>query len=430
MPRQGVFANWVKHQVKPGAAASDTARPARPPMHLRSFENRAFIALVLLVTVAFVWTLSGFLLPVFWATVLAILFTPLFRWVRRRTGGHDSVAALVTLLTVFFAVIAPIVALGVAVTQEALGVYDGVASGEVDVTEQIADLEALLPQLTQRAEELGVDLDRVRENAASSALTVGRTLAGRLLDVGQQTVTFVLLLAVTLYVLFFFLRDGDRLTAGLVRALPLGDPREQRLFTKFAAVTRATVKGTFVISAIQGTIGGVAFALLGLGSPVLWGVVMTVFSLIPAVGATIIWGPAALYLVLSGEVLNGIILVGVGAGVMGTVDNALRPILVGRDAGMPDYVILLSTLGGLGTFGVSGLVIGPVVAGLFLTVWELFTEEFAPADTSVEVPGDHPAEAAAAEPHPAALEGTPKATLEAAPPDEPTATPPDVVVDV
>ena len=404
-------------------------------MQLRSFENRAFIALVLLVTLAFVWTLSGFLLPVFWATVLAILFTPLFRWFRRRMGGHESLAALATLLTVFFAVIAPIVALGVAVTQEALGVYDRVATGDIDVTEQIASVEALLPRLTQRAEELGVDLDQVRENAAASAVAVGQNVAGRLLDVGQQTLQFVLLLAVTLYVLFFFLRDGERLSAGLVRALPLGDPREERLLTKFTAVTRATVKGTFVISAIQGTIGGVAFALLGLGSPVLWGVVMTVFSLIPAVGATIIWGPAALYLFLSGEVVSGLILVGVGAGVMGTVDNALRPILVGRDAGMPDYVILLSTLGGLGTFGVSGLVIGPVVAGLFLTVWELFTEEFAPADTaSPEVPGDSPEEADAAEPHPAALEGAPKTTpdggLAPAPPDPSGASGQAVVVDL
>lgn len=385
-------------------------------MHLRSFENRAFIALVTLVTLAFIWTLSGFLLPVFWATVLAILFTPLFRWFRQRMGDHDSLAALATLLTVFFAVIAPIVMLGVAVTQEALGVYERVASGQISVTDQLESVEAMLPQLTQRAEELGVDLDRIRENAASTALSVGQNVAGRLLSVGQQTLQFVLLLAVTLYVLFFFVRDGDRLRDGLVRALPLGDPRERRLLTKFAAVTRATVKGTFVISAIQGTIGGVAFALLGLGSPILWGVVMTLFSLIPAIGATIIWGPAALYLILTGEVLNGIILVGVGAGIMGTVDNALRPILVGRDAGMPDYVILLSTLGGLGTFGVSGLVIGPVVAGLFLTVWELFTEEFGPADTAVEVPGDHPAEASAIEPHPAALEGESKTMPATEPP--------------
>ena len=405
-------------------------------MHFRSFENKAFIALVVLVTLAFAWTVAGLLLPVFWATVLAILFTPLFRWVRRRAGGHDSLAALITLLTVFLLVIAPLVGLGAAVTQEALGVYDQVASGEINVTEQLESVEAMLPQLTRRAEELGVDFARIRENAASSAVAVGRNVAGRLLDVGQRTLQVALLLAVTLYVLFFFLRDGDRLVAVLIRALPLGDTREERLLSKFAAVTRATVKGTFVISAVQGAIGGIAFALLGLGSPILWGVVMAVFSLIPAVGATIIWGPAAIYLFLTGSWVQGLILLGVGAGIMGTVDNALRPVLVGNAAGMPDYVILLSTLGGLATFGVSGLVIGPVVAGLFLTVWELFTEEFAPADDP-PIPGDDPAEASAAEPHAAALTGAPKtAPPEAAPPG--AAAPPDpagapgsaVVVDV
>ncbi|MDT7857573.1 AI-2E family transporter [Rubrivirga sp. S365] len=394
-------------------------------MLLRSFENRAFIALVLLVTVALVWTLSGFLLPVFWATVLAILFTPLFQWVRRGMRGHNSLAALTTLLIVFVLVIVPLVVLGGAVTQEALGLYNRVVSGDINVTEPLHTAEQLLPELTQRAEELGVDFDRIRENAAQAALAVGQGLATRLLSVGQQTLQFVLLLAVTLYVLFFFLRDGDRLTDTLIRALPLGDPRERRLLTKFVAVTRATVKGTFVISAVQGAIGGVTFALLGLGSPVLWGVVMTVLSFIPAIGATIVWGPVALYLLLTGQVVEGLILIGVGAGIMGTVDNALRPILVGRDAGMPDYVILLSTLGGLGTFGVSGLVIGPVVAGLFLTVWELFTEEFATADTDdPDVPGDDPEEAAAAEPDPAALTGAPKTS----PDDEaPTS---DVVLDL
>lgn len=372
-------------------------------MHVRSLENRSFLALVALVTVAFVWTLGGLLLPVFWAVVLAILFTPLFQWFERRMRGHGTLAALFTLGTVLLLVVAPLVLLGAAVTQEAVGVYQQVASGEIDLTEPLEAVEEMVPVLSQRAEELGVDFEQIRERVASSALAVSQTVASRLLGVGQQALQFTLLLAVTLYVLFFFVRDGASLRELLVRALPLGDPRERRLLTKFAAVTRATVKGTFVIAAVQGAIGGVAFALLGLGSPLLWGVVMAVFSLLPAVGGAIVWVPAAAYLLLSGAWVKALILAGVGAGVMGTVDNALRPILVGRDAGMPDYMILLSTLGGLATFGFSGLVIGPVVAGLFLTVWEIFTEEFAPADDHVGVPGVHPVEASIREDDPADL---------------------------
>ncbi len=376
-------------------------------MTLRSLENRAFIALLAVVTLAFAWTLGQFLLPVFWAVVLAVLFTPLFAWFERRLGGRSTLAALLTLLTVLVAVVGPLVTLGVLVTEEAVGVYQQVARGDIDITEPVAAVERMLPQLAQRAEEVGVDFEQSRENVASSALAVSQEVASRLLGFGQQAVTFTLLLAVTLYVLFFFVRDGAALRETLIQALPLGDPRERRLFTKFAAVTRATVKGTFVIAAVQGTIGGIAFWVLGLGSPVLWGVMMGVFSLLPAVGGAIVWVPAAVYLLAIGSWGKALALAAIGAGIMGTVDNALRPVLVGRDAGMPDYMILLSTLGGLATFGFSGLVVGPVVAGLFLTVWEIFTEEFGPADDVLTTPGLDPPQAAAAEDDPADL--TPEA---------------------
>ena len=360
-------------------------------MHVRSLENRAFLLLLALVTAAFVWTVRGFLLPVFWAVVLAVLFTPLFRRLRTWMGGRGTPAALLTLLVVFLAVVVPIVALGAAVTGEAVSVYERVQSGDIDLTAPIEAIEAMLPRIGQRADELGVDFDRLRENVTSGAINVSQTVAGSLLNIGQQALTFTLLLAVTFYVLFFFVRDAEPLVAKLIQALPLGDPRERRLFSKFAAVTRATIKGTFVVAAVQGTLGGLAFLGLGLGSPVLWGMMMAVCSLIPAVGPVIVWGPAAAYLLFTGAWVKAIILIAIGAGVIGVVDNALRPILVGRDAGMPDYMILLSTLGGLGAFGVSGVVIGPIVAGFFLTVWEIFAEEFGPGDDDApSVPGVDP----------------------------------------
>lgn len=345
-------------------------------MRVRSLENRSFLYLVLLVTLAFLWTLQGFLLPIFWAIVLAILFAPLHVRLERTFRGHSVVASLLTLLAIFLLLVVPVVLIGVAVTSEAGDLYKRVESGELNVTAQIQQAEAMLPRLTRQAREFGVDIDRVREGAGAAAVAVSRNLASRLLAIGQGALTFLLLLVVTFYTLFFFLKDGDRLVDRLVRALPLGDARERRLLTKFAAVTRATVKGTFVVAIVQGVIGGVTFALLGLGSPVLWGVMMGLMSLLPAIGAAIVWAPAAAFLFLSGEVVNGFILVGVGAGIIGLVDNALRPVLVGHDSGIPDYVILLSTLGGIAAFGISGLVVGPVVAGLFLTVWEIFSEEF------------------------------------------------------
>ena len=355
-------------------------------MQVRSLENRAFLLLLALVTIAFAWTVKGFLLPIFWAIVLSVLFTPLFRKLRGWMGGRGTPAALVTLLVVFLSVVVPIVGMGWAVTGEAVDVYQQVQSGQIDLTEPIQTVEDFLPRVNRRADELGIDFDRIRENVTNGAVAASQTVASRLLNLGQQALQFTLLLAVTFYVLFFFIRDADDLVAALIRALPLGDPRERRLLSRFARVTRATIKGTFVVAAVQGALGGMAFALLGLGSPILWGMMMAICSLIPAVGSAIVWGPAAIYLFLVGSWVKAIILIAIGAGVIGVVDNALRPILVGRDAGMPDYMILLSTLGGLAAFGVSGLVVGPVVAGFFLTVWEIFAEEFGPGDDSVSVP--------------------------------------------
>lgn len=384
--------------------ALPSARP--PPMRVRSLENRSFLVLVALVTLAFLWTLQGFLLPVFWAVVFAILFTPLYRWFLGAFRGREALASLATLLAVFLLLIVPLAGVGVSVTTEAAGLYERVASGELNVNERIQDVEAMLPRLTRRAARLGIDLDKVRTAAEGSALTVSRGLAAGLLALGQSALSLVLLLAVTFYTLFFFLKDGDALVATLVRALPLGNPREWMILARFAAVTRATVKGSFLVALVQGTIGAVAFAVLGLGSPVLWGVLMAIMSLLPAVGAAIVWAPAALFLVATGDVTKGLILVGVGVGLIGVVDNALRPILVGRDAGMPDYLILLSTLGGIAAFGISGLVIGPVIAGLFLSVWEIFAAEFGgddPDDPEAEV--GVPSVRADTEPEPARVAG-------------------------
>jgi predicted PurR-regulated permease PerM len=183
-----------------------------------------------------------------------------------------------------------------------------------------------------------------------------------------------------LYLRYFFLKDGRSILDGAVHALPLGDDRERALLARFEEVSRATIKGSLVIGIVQGAIGGITFAVLGIGAPVLWGVVMALLSVVPAVGPVFVWAPAVLILLLSGRIAAGIILFIVGAVVISLVDNLLRPILVGRDTRMPDYLILLSTLGGLTAFGLAGVVIGPIIAAFFLTVWEMAIEEFADID--------------------------------------------------
>ena len=188
-----------------------------------------------------------------------------------------------------------------------------------------------------------------------------------------MTIYFFLML----YLLYFFLRDGGKILDGMVRALPFGDERERHLLERFAEVSRATIKGTLAVGIVQGTIGGIMFWAFGIGAAVLWGVVMALFSIIPAIGPAFIWLPAAIILIANGQIIQGIVMIVVGSLIIGLVDNLLRPVLVGRDTQMPDYLILLSTLGGLTAFGISGIVLGPIIAAFFLSMWEMAEEEYA-----------------------------------------------------
>jgi predicted PurR-regulated permease PerM len=145
------------------------------------------------------------------------------------------------------------------------------------------------------------------------------------------------------------------------------------LFAKFAAVVRATVKGSFVVAAVQGALGGIAFWFLGIHGAMLWAVLMAILSLLPAVGAALVWLPVALYLLAVGQSWQGFALIAYGVIVIGLVDNVLRPVLVGKDTKMPDYVVLVSTLGGISIFGANGFVIGPVIAAMFMSAWDIFS---------------------------------------------------------
>ena len=357
-------------------------------MRIRTLENVSFLALVIFVTIVFTAIIGVFLEPVFWAVVLAILFGPMHEKLVRQVGGRRTLASVISLLAVLLLVILPLVGIGVAVTREATTLYGLIASGQVDVEAPIHAIEQWLPRASDFLEGLQIDLARVREGLANAAVTVSQFAASQAIVLGQSAISVLVLFILTLYLLFFFFRDGLEIIETLIRAMPLGDPRERRLFSRFAQVSRATVKGTLVVGIVQGTMGGLAFWILGLGAPVLWGVVMAVLSMLPAVGSFIVWGPAAIYLFATGSVAKGLVLVILGALLIGTVDNVLRPLLVGRDTQMPDYLILLSTLGGLVIFGLSGFVIGPIVAALFITVWEMFVEEFSELDDTVPSPMD------------------------------------------
>jgi predicted PurR-regulated permease PerM len=345
-------------------------------MRLNAIQHVSFFALLLLTTLLFFNLVQDFLQPVFWAAVLAILFRPVHRKWQGKLPNHPSIAALLTVLTVLFAVILPLFLVGIAVTNEAINLYEQIASGAVNLEEPFLYIESTLPHVSEFLSRFGIDVSQLNQNLEGFAVTASQFIASKAMQIGQDAVRFVAFFFIMLYLLFFFVRDGHRIMDVLIGALPLGDVRERRLFAKFAEVSRATIKGTIVVGVVQGTLGGLIFWILGINGPVFWGVVMAAFSVLPAVGAAIIWGPAVLVLFFTNQVVKAIILLVFGTVVISLVDNLLRPMLVGRDTRIPDYIILLATLGGLAAFGISGFVIGPVIAALFLVVWDIFQQEY------------------------------------------------------
>lgn len=341
-----------------------------------SLENGFFLIMLLAASIAFVWMVQDFLQPVFWAALLASLFYPVHLRLLQHMQNWPALAALLVLLLILLIVILPLIFIGAAVTRESAVLYQRVTSGEIDLRAPLTWATQQLPIVNALLERVGIEPDKITEWLSSAAVVVSRFIASRALTIGQNALVLAVQFVLMLYLVFFFVRDGSVLLERLVHMMPLGDARERRLFAKFAEVSRATLKGTVVVGIVQGALGGITFGLLDIQGAVFWGAVMTVLSILPAVGASLVWIPTAIWLFATGSVTQAVILVVVGVFVIGLVDNLLRPILVGRDTKMPDYLILLSTLGGITAFGVSGFVIGPIVAALCLAGWEMFTEDF------------------------------------------------------
>ena len=340
-----------------------------------TLEQKVFLALLLVVTIAFGWILFPFYGAVFWAVILAIIFAPLQRRLHQHLGDRRNLTAFITLMICLIVAVLPVILITGLLVQEGASLYKQIQSGELDVGSFVGAAKELLPaSLEAQLQRFGLgDVDQIRERLASGALEGSQFLATKAFSFGQGTFQFLVSFFLMLYLLFFFIRDGRDLVARIRRALPLSDNQKRRLFSKFTRVVRATVKGNIVVAATQGFLGGAIFAVLGIPAALLWGVLMAFLSLLPAVGAALIWTPAALYFLMKGMVLQSVILTLYGILVIGLVDNILRPILVGRDTKMPDYLVLISTLGGLALFGLNGFVIGPLIAALFMSTWGLFT---------------------------------------------------------
>ena len=341
------------------------------PSKTNVFRDKAFLLLVLAVSAAFLLILWPFYGAVFWATVFAILFSPIHRTLTRSMRGRRTVAALATVLIILIMVILPTALITGMLLQEGFGVYARIKSGELNFAQYLQQIMSALPVwVTGLLDRFGLaDFAAVQERLSTRLMASLQMLGTQAISVGQNTVDFVVDFFIMLYLLFFLLRDGAQLLARIGDALPLQDDLQRNLASKFTTVVRATVKGNIVIALIQGALGGLIFWILDIRAPVFWAVVMAFLSLLPAVGTALVWVPVAIYFFVTGALWQGIVLTAFGVLVIGLVDNVLRPILVGKDTKMPDYVVLISTLGGLSIFGLNGFVIGPLIAAMFIAVW-------------------------------------------------------------
>jgi predicted PurR-regulated permease PerM len=364
-------------------------------------ETRTFLAMLVGVSLAFILLMKPFFGPIFWAVAIALIFHPVRQKVATKLGDRPNLIALLTLILCLVIVIIPVLALVTSLVAEGVLVYQRIQEGELKPGEYIDQVVSSFPAIEAFFAEFGVNFNDVRDRAVNVFVGGSQLLAKQAIGFGQNTFQFFIGLALMVYVAFFLLRDGSKLVELMIRALPLGDARERLLFAKFAEVTRATVKGNLLIAIIQGALGGFIFWALNIQGALLWGVVMAIVSLLPAVGAALVWVPAAIYLAATGDFISAAILTAFGAVVIGLSDNLLRPILVGRDTKLPDYMVLLSTLGGLAMFGINGFVMGPLVAALFMAFWGIFIREFSeehdpelpdlPETTEPKHPPDSPA---------------------------------------
>lgn len=334
--------------------------------------RKAFLLfLVISISAAFVIMLRPFLVTILMAAVFSGLAYPLYAQLKRGLGDHAVIASAFTLVLLLVLVVAPLIGMIGIVVNQAIRVTNSVRP----VVERFIKEPTYLGQQLERIpfiEDVGPYREQILTSAGETVGAIGNFIVGWLGDTTRGTVTFVIHFFLLLYTMFFLLMDGPRMLAAILKHLPMRDAEKEQMKDRFLSVTRATLKGTIVIGIIQGSMSGLAFWVAGIPDALFWTVIMIVLAIIPVIGAALVWVPACIILLAMGEVLTAVLLAAFCSLIVGSVDNVLRPRLVGRDTKMHDLLILFSTLGGLLTFGPVGFIVGPVLAGLFVTSWEIF----------------------------------------------------------
>jgi len=330
-----------------------------------------FLAFVLLVTVSFFLLIKDFLLACFWAIILAVVFDPVYQRFRLYFKNSEILPLFLTMMMIILVFVIPLLTITLMITEESTIFYQKIQSGEINPQVYFQEtLALLLPKFNKLSHIQALSVEQISVSVGDSFTQAVKYIAQQLPALTQNLLNLIVQFVLAFYILFFLLRDGNLLIRKLISLVPIGDNIETELFERFTSVAKATVKGGLIVAIIQGSIGGLLFWFVGIPAAYLWGMLMIVLSLLP-IGSTLIWGPAAVILLLQGQTLKAAIVFTVGILVIGMMDNFLRPRLIGKDSKMSDYLVLVSTLGGLTWFSLTGFVLGPIIAALFVTCWEI-----------------------------------------------------------
>ncbi len=340
-----------------------------------SMEYKSFLWLLVVVSLAFLVLMFPFFGIIFWSVAITIIFSNVQNYFVKITG-NSNISALLTLFVTIVIVVIPFLFIASEFLEQGLALYQGLSSGDIDVNSYFEKIKASFPLLQEYMDRMNINPEGFQGKLTELVIFLSKYIGQQAVSIGAETLNIIAQIGLLLYISFFTLRDKKFIIQVLHKALPLGDRREAILFQKISAVTKATINGSLVVAMVQGMLGGLIFWFLGVQAPILWGGVMTLLSLVPMIGAGLVWAPVAIYFFATGDVQSALILTVFGVAVIGLVDNVLRPILVGRDTRLPDYLVLLSTLGGFALLGMNGFIIGPLVAVLFITCWDIFIREY------------------------------------------------------
>lgn len=330
-----------------------------------------FFGLIALFTGAMIYLISPFVYPIFWAAVIAVVFYPIYSFINNHLR-IESLSSFLVVIIVVAVVLLPLSVIALLVVNQALNIYNTLS---VESINNFLDQIIVTLNDTPLAPYLEQAKQKWSQNAANIAQSIALTLVNRAQQITSSSMKFLVQVLVMLYTLYYFFKDGKKLLKRLMHLSPLGDKYEKNLYQKFTSTVSATLKSTLIIGAIQSILGGLLFIIAGIKGAILWGIIMFIFAVIPALGAPFIIVPAGLILLVSGSIGKGVLLL-VGATIVGTIDNLIRPILVGKDIQMHPLWVFFATLGGIIIFGVSGFVIGPVIAALFLSIISIYDEYY------------------------------------------------------